>query len=316
MPSKESTYELQIDLKAEKGQEKDSMNRKTPTSVAALENLGRVRLSQSFYFRDFLYSEIANFYGIPNIPEDPELAIRFGTRLCEELLEPLQQTFGRIAIRSAYRSPTINGKGNEKGHNCGSNESNYAAHIWDKNDADGFGGAMACVVVPWFTERYERGEDWRALAYWIHNHLPYSTLTFFPRLCAFNIGWHERPTRSIFSYIAPKGRLLAGELPDPKYAHFYPEFPALRVSSAITRGIPKARMPMRPIGSRAGADGCEIDQNGRMTNGRIMLELLGDEPDVSHTSLALARELGLPKNVLDRLQGPGKGSSKSDADSE
>ncbi len=74
---------------------------KRPTSVAALEDMGRVQLSKSFYFRDFLYSEIANHYGMPNIPDDPDLAIAAGRRLCEELLEPLQETFGRIDIRSA-----------------------------------------------------------------------------------------------------------------------------------------------------------------------------------------------------------------------
>ena len=110
---------------------------RVPKSVDALENLGRVRLSQSFFMRDFLYSEISNFYGVPNIPENPDLAIQNGKRLCEELLEPLQATFGRIAIRSAYRSPTINALGNEKGHNCGSNESNAASHIWDQPDKYG-----------------------------------------------------------------------------------------------------------------------------------------------------------------------------------
>lgn len=97
---------------------------RVPQSVSALEELGRVRLSKSFFMRDFLYSEIANYYGKSNIPEDPDLAIEVGKRLCEELLEPLNETFGRVAVRSAYRSPTINSFGNEKGHNCASNESN------------------------------------------------------------------------------------------------------------------------------------------------------------------------------------------------
>jgi hypothetical protein len=72
-------------------------------TVRALEELGRVHLSRSFFMRDFLHSEIANFYGMPNIPDDPDLAIHVGKRLCE-LLETLAATFGRIAIRSAYRS--------------------------------------------------------------------------------------------------------------------------------------------------------------------------------------------------------------------
>ena len=198
---------------------------RTPQSVESLENLGRVRLSRTFFMRDFLYSEISNHYGEPNVPDDPDVAIENGKRLCEELLEPLQATFGRISVRSAYRSPTINSIGNEKGHSCGSNESNFAAHIWDRRDAAGGLGAMACVVVPWFLDRYEAGADWRAMAYWIHNHLPYSQLQFFPKLCAFNIGWHERPQRLISSYIEPKGVLLRGDPPKKEFAYYYEGFP-------------------------------------------------------------------------------------------
>lgn len=200
---------------------------RTPKSVEALEDLGRVRLSRNFFMRDFLYSEISNLYGVPNVPENPDLAVQNGRHLCEQLLEPLQAAFGRIAIRSAYRSPIVNALGNEKGHNCGSNESNYAGHIWDHPDKNGKHGAMACIVVPWFLERYEQGADWRALAYWVHNHLPYSQLQFFPKLCAFNIGWHEEPTRSIYSFIAPKGILVRGEPPNPKLASYYEGFPLL-----------------------------------------------------------------------------------------
>ena len=200
---------------------------RSPQSVAALETLGRVRLSRTFFMRDFLYSEIGNFYGVPNIPDKPDLAIQNGKRLCEELLEPLQAAFGRIAIRSAYRSPAINALGNEKGHNCGSNESNFAAHIWDHPDKDGKHGATACVVVPWFLDRYGNGADWRAMAYWIHNHLPYSELQFFPRLCAFNIEWHEEPKRVIHSFMEPKGTLIRGQGPDPELASHYAGFPPL-----------------------------------------------------------------------------------------
>jgi hypothetical protein len=197
--------------------------------MAALEELGRVRLSNSFFMRDFLYSEIANFYGVPNIPENPDLAIEVGKRLCEELLEPLNATFGRIAIRSAYRSPTVNALGNENDHNCSSNEKNYAGHIWDYLDAKGGRGATACVVVPWFADRYADGKDWRPLAYWIHDHLPYSRLHFFSKLAAFNINWHERPERSIDSSAEPKGLLLRGAAPDDRFTDWYGDFPKLRL---------------------------------------------------------------------------------------
>ena len=56
-------------------------------------------------------------------------------------------------------------------------------------------------------DRYAAGADWRALAWWIHDHLPNSPLQFFPELCAVNIQWHERPRRRIDSFIAPRGCL-------------------------------------------------------------------------------------------------------------
>jgi hypothetical protein len=49
--------------------------------------------------------------------------------------------------------------------------------------------------------------DWRALAWWIHDHLPYSSMYFFPKRAAFNLSWHEQPKRVIKSYIAPQGCL-------------------------------------------------------------------------------------------------------------
>lgn len=192
---------------------------KKPETVTALEELGRVRLSPSFYMREFLYSEIAAVHGMRNIPDNPELAIRVGTVLCGELLEPLQQQFGRIAIRSAYRSCAVNEFGNSKGLNCASNASNHARHIWDMPDSSGHHGAMACIVVPSFADRYAEGMDWRAMAWWIHDHLPYSSLCFFPKLAAFNIGWHELPERRIDSYVAPRGCLTRPGMPGYEGRH-------------------------------------------------------------------------------------------------
>src|ERR1700746_1760561 len=97
---------------------------RTPRTVRGLEEFTRVRLSRSFFMRDFLYSDISNLHGIPNLPDDPDLAIAAGRRLCEELLEPLQATFGRLAIRSAYRAPAVNAFGNAHCLSCASNERN------------------------------------------------------------------------------------------------------------------------------------------------------------------------------------------------
>ena len=198
-----------------------------PSSVDALEKLGMVRLSRSFYMREFLYSETANFHGLQNIPDNPDLAIEVGRKLCEELLEPLNATFGRIAVRSSFRSCDINAFCNEHKYGCANNEANYAGHIWDRLDAEGLKGATACIEIPWFTDRYEQRADWRALAYWIHDHLPYSELQFFPAICAFNISWHEKPKKSIYSFIEPKGYLLRAQHAPSGQSALYADFPQL-----------------------------------------------------------------------------------------
>jgi hypothetical protein len=71
-----------------------------PDTVKALEAFGRERLSKSFYMRDFLYSDIAQIHSIPNIPDDPDLALAAGRRLCQELLEPLWQRVADGTLRS------------------------------------------------------------------------------------------------------------------------------------------------------------------------------------------------------------------------
>jgi hypothetical protein len=181
---------------------------KKPGSMKGLEELGRVRLSESFFMKDFLYSEIANFYGIRNFPDDPDLAIKAGEKLCGHLLEPLQKRFGRISIRSAYRSKAVNQFGNENKLNCASNKANYGRHIWDMKDEDGNIGAMACIVVNSFIPYYEKTDHWQAMAWWVHDHLPYDEVVFYPRMAAFNISWNELPKRIIKSYVPPnKGTL-------------------------------------------------------------------------------------------------------------
>jgi hypothetical protein len=181
-----------------------------PKSVKALEALGRIRLSENFFLRDFLYSEIAVMNGFANIPDDPDLAISAGKILCETLLEPLQARFGKISIRSAYRSPELNHFGNINKLNCGRNETNYAGHIWDRRDAKGRMGATACIVVNRFVPYYERTGDWEAMAWWVHDHLPYSDMEFFPKLAAFNLQWQEEPERTIYSFIPPRRGRLTG----------------------------------------------------------------------------------------------------------
>ncbi|WP_275787243.1 hypothetical protein [Pararhizobium gei] len=201
-----------------------------PESMRALEDLGRTRLSENFFLRDFLHSEIAAFYGISNVPDDPALAIAAGTKLCEELLEPLQRHFGRLHIRSGYRSRAVNEFGNRNKLNCSTNAASAADHIWDMRDAGGCMGATACIVVPWVWDRRDRLDGWQSLAWWIHDTLPYASLCFFPKLWAMNIQWHECPARRIASYAEPKGLLTKQGMGNHSGSHaeHYRGFPDFR----------------------------------------------------------------------------------------
>lgn len=212
------------------------------TSYEKLEELGRVRLSHSFLMRDFLHSEIAAWQGFKNVPDHPDEAIAVGRLLCEQLLEPLQETFGRIHVRSGYRSPEVNRFGNENKLNCANNEANYAHHIWDYPDSQGKRGATACIVIPWLVDHIEKGGSWTDMAWWIHDHLPYSSLYFFPKLAAFNINWHEAPVRRIDSYAPPKGCLTRPGMANHAGSHAdqYAGFPQLRETRGEVAGSHKS----------------------------------------------------------------------------
>ncbi|MFT4708325.1 MAG: hypothetical protein ACI9PU_002174 [Ascidiaceihabitans sp.] len=98
-------------------------------SMWSLETFGRQRLSQHFYMRDFMYSEINGFHGVPNVPVNPELVLEHGRQFCTELLDPLDETFGRVAVRSGYRSPDLNAYGNENKLNCARSDNPVECHI-------------------------------------------------------------------------------------------------------------------------------------------------------------------------------------------
>lgn len=201
------------------------------SKVARMDQIARIQLSKTFFFRDFLFSETAAVMGIENIPDDLELAVAAGSQLCQKVLEPIQNAWGRIHIRSAFRSCEVNQLGNELGANCASNEKNYAGHIWDRRDEKGFMGATACIVIPSYLDYFEKTGDWTSLAWWIHANIPACKhMCFFPNLCAFNISWYEDESapKSISSYIADpntghKKRILTDGAVSDYYKKISPE---------------------------------------------------------------------------------------------
>jgi hypothetical protein len=134
-------------------------------------------------------------------------------------------------VRSGYRSAELNQYGNENRLNCARNDNPLECHIWDwGRGEDRVAGAS--IVIPWFADRYEQGRDWRDLAWWLHDHLDYSEIWFFPKLCAFNLVWRPVPRHRIDSYVAPRGKLLApGAKPQETRAERqarYADFPRFR----------------------------------------------------------------------------------------
>lgn len=172
-----------------------------------LEELGRIRLSQNFFMRDFLHSELSTAFNILNIPDDLELAVFAGSKLCEEILEPLTEKYGRIHIRSGYRRAKINEFGFRRRLKCSSNEKNYAYHIWDHKDQNGFMGAAACIVIPGLINNPNIEETQTKLAEWIVANTDFHRLTFFTKNMAFNIGWHQKPLKDVLVY-NPRKRWL------------------------------------------------------------------------------------------------------------
>ncbi len=171
---------------------------KRPESVPELDELGRVRLSKHFCMREMLYSEVANFHGLPNVPDHPDLAIEAGSKLCQKVLEPICEAFGRIIIRSAYRSPSVNDfcanrlRTHGTSYYCFPNDYNRARHIWDLRDEHGHMGATATVVVPSYLDEWEKTRDYAPLAWWLVDHVPdFDLVMFFPWQCSFNIRWYE-----------------------------------------------------------------------------------------------------------------------------
>lgn len=84
------------------------MTRGRRKSISALkdayEELSKVRLSKNFILRDFLFSTSSASLGLTNYPEHPELVITAGKALCDQLLEPILQRFGRFAVTFGYQS--------------------------------------------------------------------------------------------------------------------------------------------------------------------------------------------------------------------
>ena len=198
------------------------MARFDPQSYSGLDRLGRIALSESFHMREFLYSEIAVHYQLRNVPDKEriDIAIEAGSKLCSLLLEPLQKQFGRVHVRSGYRSREVNAAGVQK-HNCAAD--NRGFHTWDHPSENNGIGATACISVPGVSKAVFDGTvSYESMAWWVYDNLPeWSHLEFFAtaehsdEVC-FNIGWLEQPLKTMTSCVADRVKSCSTAFPPPQ----------------------------------------------------------------------------------------------------
>lgn len=129
------------------------------------------------------------------------------------------------------------------------------------------------------------------------------------------MGWIHRP-ESGCSYRHSSGseRQIDHCFASPKvnvlHAEYRWDFHAAAPDAASGKvGIPDHAMLVVDLDCRTraqrsqelGGEMCTVGKDGKLSNGEIMLEMLGDEPDVSHTSLAWAKQLGLSEGLQKML---------------
>lgn len=167
------------------------MTVRQPKSIKALkeayEGLSRIRLSKNFILRDFLFSTASSSLRVTNYPEHPELVIAAGKALCDQLLEPILQRFGRFAITFGYQSregaeaddPTLSPTAS-------------CPHVWDRKS---WGDEVYARVdiLPFCVEDGDISKE--AFARWIMHNLDVDLLMQWTRSNVFCLTISPRPRR-------------------------------------------------------------------------------------------------------------------------
>lgn len=109
-----------FDMKTTDGQE----------MYALMEELSLTRLSPNFIMREFLHSNYNSVAGICNYPEKPEVVIRAGKALCENILEPIIAKFGKIFITFGYQGRVGL---NMADSTTKDNPKSSSPHMWDRS---------------------------------------------------------------------------------------------------------------------------------------------------------------------------------------
>lgn len=97
-----------------------------------LERLGRIRLSKNFILRQFLYSTEAAIQGNANLPSDNvRQVIRSGKAICQNVLEPVMEEFGMVAVTFGYQTRRVI-EGGTHSASMKSKPNSSCPHQWDR----------------------------------------------------------------------------------------------------------------------------------------------------------------------------------------
>lgn len=153
--------------------------------------LAKTRLSKNFVLRDFLFSTESAVLGLSNYPEHPEQVILAGKALCEKILEPVLERFGKFSITFGYQSrETVeHGWSPEKRQ---ANLHNSNPHQWDRGT---FGKAVYARVdiQPFCVEDGEVSKH--EFGYWLMQNLDVDLLMHWHRGNVFCITISPKPRR-------------------------------------------------------------------------------------------------------------------------
>lgn len=108
------------------------MNANSSRLYKKYETLSRKRVSKNFILRDFLFSVEAATRGHSNFPSDNEAqVVNSAKKLCEQVLEPILEHFGRFAITFGYQARETMDHGSSAAH-PELKDISSSPHQWDR----------------------------------------------------------------------------------------------------------------------------------------------------------------------------------------
>lgn len=153
------------------------------------EAFAKTRLSRNFIMRDFLFSTHADSQGLVNYPsDDPDMVLRAGKQLCEQVMEPILERWGRVAITFGYESrDAIDGEvspAKRKLHNSNPHQwdrGTFRSHIYARVDILPFCVADGEVSKERFGQWMMHNLDIDLLMMWKKSDVYCVTISPFPR---------------------------------------------------------------------------------------------------------------------------------------